>query len=699
MRHQASITKIFAILALGLIAGPLSAWGPMTHLAINARAYSQAALDSRHLLAVPAGMKNLFIGGGPAPDIKFNAGDEFPREFHFDPETILRMVELAKSDSRYGLSDVAMALGWAGHLFAEVPSAHAAEGYPGTKLTAPLPNAGYINHQLCELCIDILTYREMKELLRQQSLNLPVRLLAASMKAEHDRDSQVSMLTAEQLKTAGNAFLPTVVGVRTIADYLMAERPELLDEMDAFYADRRDNVDRSVNDVADMLREHGYLKTAKASIESADRADSVRVTLAGTLKDKTKAFVFDALYKSLRSGKANDIFTFVACHAIDGIMSNGLKNKFSQIAGNAVGGSIANDARHQQVVKRFVEGLLCRHDLTFPEIIAYATEGLEKDQAGVSKQRKQFSALGLADDGRKLVTNANFTAAIAEVQRIEDVRREWPWFWPFRPSIDTLAEARSKAARLMAFQIIDDSGSSSPMRDRAQALLRADKAVRTALWNSRSTGWLTPITKWKNRQALEQAEAALAPQERFFAQLVQIRQRAGEGEGSAEKLQALWNEADLKRREVKQSLAGARAALQKLPIYQVVARDKKKDEIKNLEAAERTADEYFAALELLQGMNASTSAGTASETTEAGSVNAANAAIAPQEPGASIQMPEKYAGKTALELRKLRENAYRTYTGLTQSRSTDDPEAIAALRELREIDQARRALEAAGSGN
>jgi len=684
MRRRASIIKSFAILVLGLIAVPLSAWGPMTHLAVNARAYSQAAFDSRHLLAVPEGLKSLFIGGGPAPDIKFNAGDEFPREFHFDPEMILRMVELAKSDSRYGLSDVAMALGWAGHLFAEVPSAHTAEGYPCTKLTVPLPNAGYINHQLCELCTDILTYRELKDLLRKQALNLPVRLLAASMKAEHERDSQVSMLTAERIKTAGNAFLPTVVGVRTIADYLIAERPELVDEMDAFYADRSGNIDRSVNDVAAMLREHGYLKVPKASNESADRADRVQVALAGTLKDRTKAFVFDALYKSLRSGKANDIFTFVACHTIDGILSNGLKNKFSQVAGNAIGGSIASDERHQQVVKRFVEGLLCRHDLTFPEIIAYAIDGLEKDPTGVSKQLKQFSALGLADDGRKLVTSANLNATIAEVQRIEDVRREWPWFWPFRPSVEKLAEARSKAARLMAFQIIDDPRSPSPLRDRAQALLQADRTVRTALWNSRSTSWFTPITKWENRQTLEKAEAALASQERFFAQLVQIRQRAGEGEGSAEKLQALWNEADLKRREVKQSLAAARAALEKIPVFQIVARDKKKDEIKSLEAAECTADEYIAALELLRGMNAST---------------AANIAIAPVEPGLSTQMPEKYAGKTDLELRKLRETAYRTYTGLTQSRATDDPETIAALQELREIDQARRALETAKNGN
>jgi hypothetical protein len=51
------------------------------------------------------------------------------------------MVALAKTDPKYGLSDVAMALGWAGHLFAEVPSAHTSDGYPNAKITAPLPNA------------------------------------------------------------------------------------------------------------------------------------------------------------------------------------------------------------------------------------------------------------------------------------------------------------------------------------------------------------------------------------------------------------------------------------------------------------------------------------------------------------------------------------------------------------------------------
>jgi hypothetical protein len=47
---------------------------------------------------------------------------------------------------------------------------------------------------------------------RQQSLNLPVRLLEASMNAERERDPERSALTAERIKTAGNASLPTVVG-------------------------------------------------------------------------------------------------------------------------------------------------------------------------------------------------------------------------------------------------------------------------------------------------------------------------------------------------------------------------------------------------------------------------------------------------------------------------------------------------------
>jgi hypothetical protein len=58
----------------------------------------------------------------------------------------------------------------------------------------------------------------------------------------------------------------------------------------------------------------------------------------------------------LRSGATNDIFTVVACHTMDGIITNGLKEKFASIAGKAVGGSIADDKRHQQIVTRFVEG-------------------------------------------------------------------------------------------------------------------------------------------------------------------------------------------------------------------------------------------------------------------------------------------------------------------------------------------------------
>ncbi len=677
-----------AVLALALLAAPLSAWGPMTHLAVNTRAWSQAALDSRLLLAVPESIKDLFIGGGPAPDIKFNAGKGFPSEFHFDPETILRMVDLAKRDPRYGLADVAMALGWAGHLFAEVPSAHTAEGYPNTKVTVPLSNAGYINHQLCELCTDILVYRDMKETLRKATVSFPVRLLEASMKAEHERDPKIATMSAESLKMAGNAFLPTAVGVRAIADYLLEERPELLDEMDAFYGERGEHIDRSVNDVAAMLREHGLLKTAKASAESADRTYRVRIPLQGTLKDKTKTFVYNALFKSLRTGAANDIFTFVACHAIDGVISNGLKDKLTEVAGKAVGGSIAGDKRHQQIVIRFVSGLLTRHDLTFPEIVAYAIEGIETDPAFVAKRQKQFAALGLAADGRRKYGAADVSAAIAEVKRIEDVRREWPWFWPFRPSLEKLADARSRASRLMAFMILDDAAAAPALKSRADALLKADRALRTAMWNSRSTSWFTPIKKWKSRQELEKAEAALAPQELFFAQLIAVQQEIGTGADRAAKLEKLCNQADIRRREIKTCLANARAALAKLPITRLADREKVKDEIRNLENDERAADEYVAALEMLRKTDSAPAAGTATDTAAVSSV-ALSVSGTP-----AVTMPEKYAGRTDLELRRLREAAYRKYTALTLSRTTDDPDAIAALQELREIDQARRALEA-----
>jgi hypothetical protein len=56
-------------------------------------------------------------------------------------------------------------------------------------------------------------------------------------------------------------------------------------------------------------------------------------------------------------------------------------------------------------------------------------------------------------------------------------------------------------------------------------------------------------------------------------------------------------------------------------------------------------------------------------------------------------MPAKYEGRTDQELRRLREQAYLRYTSLTQSGKTADAEALAALSELREIDQARKALE------
>ena len=76
----------------------LYAWGPMTHLTVNERAYERAIREIGNHLAIPRELADDFIGGGPCPDIKSQGGASFPYKFHNDPDTVVRMIELAKAD-------------------------------------------------------------------------------------------------------------------------------------------------------------------------------------------------------------------------------------------------------------------------------------------------------------------------------------------------------------------------------------------------------------------------------------------------------------------------------------------------------------------------------------------------------------------------------------------------------------------------
>ncbi|HNV68356.1 MAG TPA: hypothetical protein PKO06_01565 [Candidatus Ozemobacteraceae bacterium] len=649
------------------------AWGPMTHLTVNQRAYEQAVREIGNQLAIPRELADDFIGGGPCPDIKSQGGASFPRDFHGDPDTVVRMIELAKQDPKFGQADVVMALGWAGHVFGEVWTAHAEDGYANNKVTIPVEKSAGINHQINELCLDVLMYHRNRESLKRKHLSIPIRLLEAAMIKEQENKPELPRMSAAEIKTISSKFLPTVVGIRVIAEYLMRERPDLLDEMHQFFSDSEEQIDGSVQQVVRLLKEHG-LRTSKTKTKSLDSSEKVKLVLEGSFSNKFKTWAFSALGRVLQSDGANDIFTVLGYRLVKGaLFTPAFHDPFLDKAKTMGAASVWGNPNHSRIVTRFTEALLSRGDLTFPEIIAYAMEGFEPGTAEKQKQQSQFKQAGLNASGRKPVSSAQVLEALQEVERVEALQREWPWFWPWRPSDLRVAQTREQAGRLLT-NYFEDTGVSGSLGSRLQSFKQQNQQLRGAIWSYRMTAWYQPFKKWDQMKSLSALSDTYAADKSFFAEVLRVQtQLAAQGNDPA-RLAGMKAETEQRLRETENALRNAKAQLEQLPIWSLIKRDRKKDEIKKIE--QQLAD-LKSRLEVLQALG-ETSPSTASSTTPAS---------APQASVVDLELGRNY---TLAEAQKEYESAYAAYAALAAHQLQDTPAVKAALEKL---DQARRVRE------
>ncbi len=650
---------------------PLQAWGPMTHIEVNFQAYKIVGNELKGAFGIPPAFANSFIGCGPSPDINQMGGKAFPKAFHNDPETVLRMVELAKKDPRFGTLDVVEALGWAGHLYAEVFSNHRPDGYANSKVTVPLANSGYLNHQLAELCVDIVTYDEFRSELKPLTMSVPMRLLDAAPKAENSRNSQSPAISASQIKEATNAFLPTVAGIKTVAEFLRKERPELVEEMKTFYSDRNAAVETSVKDVSQMLRENAQNDFKKGTEKSADGSEKISLALTGSFMEKVKKIGLNAFYRALRAGAANDIFTTFASGVINGAVSTNLtRDKFLSFASRFGGGSASGEV-HRKVLSRFQEALLGKPELTFPEIIAYSMEGFEPDPKISETRKKQFSALKLREDGRAPVDPGKLMEAIAEVERMEDVRRGWPWFWPWRPSDTAMALAREKAGRLLAFHFLDNV-TTPGLKARAQKLLQDDRILREKIWKYKNQTFLNPFAKYDLHKLMQKTSDAFSPDQKFLAETLKVINMTGTTKPDLQKLDEMIVQTREKIEDAEMVLANSRNGFKNIPFYNLIKRQELKEDIKRQEM-------------ILSDMKASLSTLSEIKSQYTGSgVAAIQSANTPTTKLSRSEIQAKY------------EKAYSAYVKVLGEKGPDDPAVKEAIRSFREIERLRSDLIKAG---
>ncbi len=587
--------KLLALFFMLFISANLGAWGPLTHMLVNSRAYETVKPELKDELCIDQQFKNQFIGLGCSPDIKHTAGKNFSRKLHDDFATILRMIEMAKTDEEFGQKDVVSALGWAGHLYAEVTTAHTAAGYPNTKITATVPESRGLNHQLSEMSTDILVYSENRDWLREISLQLPTRLIEKTTINENHLDPNFPIMTAQMVRESSNKFMPTVLGIRAIAEYLLRERPELIEEMSAFYADREAAIDASVSEVAQMLRNHGKRDFSKNLVASVDDTNPVKFNLGANIKEKFTTGSLDLIAKTIRKEKGSDLLTRLGFLGMKTVFSlSPTREAFIKIASSKLDNPILGKGRNSTIVVRFTEAMLTRYDLTFPEIIAYAQEEFDKNDEIAAKQRQQFISLNLSADGRLKVSFKQVNEALQEVERIEEQRKKWPVFWPWRPSKQKLAYAQEKAGRYLGWYI-QDNFANTALRQKSQTLLNHNKTLRKKLFEFRIASWFNPIKKWKLQKQYNQLARQHAQEQQFFVDLLKTVNSANNEDPN--QLQRLRHKTLTRLESVKNDLASAMTKLKAIPEADSRRRGKLEEYIARLEDSKERLGRHLAALD------------------------------------------------------------------------------------------------------
>ncbi|MBF0407390.1 MAG: hypothetical protein HQM10_08550 [Candidatus Riflebacteria bacterium] len=510
---NANILKASSItLMLLFVACQSFAWGPLTHMYINDQAYQRAVKSMGDSLCVTSNLSGIFFGTSASPDIKQISGEEFNRNFHNDFVTVEKMIDSAKSNKRFGKEDVAAALGWAAHLHAEVNTTHGEGGYSNNKCCVAVNPSRWVNHQISELALDFITYHNNRNSLIKRTFCLPVGLLEYSMAEEKKLAPEAKAMSAEKIRTAGNSFFLAVMGSRILAEYLHNNRPGLIAEMDEFHSDRRTQIEKSVSCVHEMLKNKGKQDFSKTFSGSCDNP-KIRISLEGDLTNKfsisyLKTLV-DATLNGINTGAADEIFVHLGYGFSCGFLSTPVLRPLFLKMIERMYSTHSSESSTKSIVCRYIEGLLIRTDMTYPEILVYARGETPIDQSLKAIQQDQFTQAGLIADGRKPVS---FDQALKACSVLESTS------WDL--TMDSKAQTLEKTARTLANGIVDCKFGSPDMQSRAVKLIALSKSLRSKIFAYQNT--FNPIDKAKALLAMQTASKTLAKESQFCSDFVQL---------------------------------------------------------------------------------------------------------------------------------------------------------------------------------
>ena len=232
MPANIKLLSLATFLAFMIVAPDLSAWGPISHIALTYEAGTQKGFPvSNDLLGA-------YLAGSTEPDIGLDDGQSEDYGVYHSEDFAKAMESVAstkKSPARELL--MARAAGIRSHLAGD-SSAHGSNGYSDNKKMFDSLNTGLPIHTTNELCADIVMYDRNKAGLKNQSLNfMDVDTLIAVRDAYSRMTGKPLSSDREKLKKELLNHRTLVLTELSLANHLSNSDQAKLKEMREVYAD------------------------------------------------------------------------------------------------------------------------------------------------------------------------------------------------------------------------------------------------------------------------------------------------------------------------------------------------------------------------------------------------------------------------------------------------------------------------------
>lgn len=239
-----NVKQLFSIFFLMVLSAPVFAWGPVTHI------YMAASADAK------APDRGSFYAATTEPDIGAGGlniaskGVSSSYGVYHDPDFIEAMVEVAQMKDEPEKSKLlSHAAGYKSHKISD-SVAHAVKGYPNGKIVFSKAQNYKTNHTCAEFFTDVLCYaKDPKQFENLDLTFIDSKTLAEVTRLYAARKGSNIPVDEKSLKKSILKHQATVLIDIALCKYLVKNRPDLVKELDSFFADRKDGIDASTGGI------------------------------------------------------------------------------------------------------------------------------------------------------------------------------------------------------------------------------------------------------------------------------------------------------------------------------------------------------------------------------------------------------------------------------------------------------------------